>query len=37
MKKFFEEPKMDILNLAVEDIMSESWVPGENEGEGDLL
>jgi hypothetical protein len=39
MKKFFEEPELFMEKFTTEDVLQESqtWTPGENEGEGDQL
>lgn len=37
MKKLFQEPEMNVQTFAVEDVITTSWTPGENESEGDSL
>lgn len=37
VKKLFQEPELDILVFSVEDMISSSWKPGDDEVPGDLL
>ena len=37
MKKSFSQPEMEVVLLTVQDVITASWVPGENETEGDEL